>query len=352
MALYNDHRPSDFKEIYGQDHIVKVIKKQIEDNVLPHCLIFYGPPGVGKTSLARIIANCYNNHKCGLKELDAAHDRKIDSIRDLIPSLYQNPLYGDYITVVFDEAHQITADAFQALQKIVEEPPEGVRFIFVTTRIDKIPSTIVDRSQRHSFKKIPNSIICKRIKEIYKLEKGLELSPDIIELIIQCSEGSLRRALVSLSQVISLIDGGSGYSDISESLGIIGGAKLADFIYTCISNQPLSTIIKKVEDFNSDKIDIYRAVYDLQQYLMELLVYLEDPETINYLKFNVKNFTDKIDNAALINSINILDMRNALKITLNKFYKISVETEELLYKSKNTSAIFKRMAVQLCNIGE
>ena len=350
IALYNRWRPVDFDQVYGQDATVKILQEQIRTNTLPHSLLFYGPKGVGKTSVARIIAKAYNSHKSGTREIDASQDRKVENIRELIPSLNYSLIDGDFLTVIFDEAHQMTHDAFQALQKVVEEPPQDVRFIFVTTRVDKIPATIVDRSQRHCFVKIKRDEIYRRLKEVSSKQFDDKISDELLHYAVHIADGSLRSALVALEEISSLINVDCGDLDIAEMLGILGGPKLTNFVYLYLtqaskSNPDLKKLVDSLQMFESDRIDLSRAFSDLQQYLMDAIIYLKDESCTNTY-FDVKpllnRFTDNIRAGISTSQVKALMLP-----PLFKAYDLSLKWEKTLRETNNPSSVLKRYLFDL-----
>lgn len=351
-VLYNEYRPEYLSQVVGQQHIVKLLQSQIEQDKLPHSLIFYGPSGVGKTTVARILAKVYNSHDSGTEEIDASVDRKVDTIRNLIPTFNYSSLEGDYKTIIFDEAHQITHDAFQALQKVVEEPPTGIRFIFVTTRIDKIPTTIIGRSQRHQFTLLDKGDIHNRIKSILEDQEST-LSENIIEAVSRYSNGSLRDALVGLDQAITLKNS-AGDKDLEKSvfevLGLIGSSQLSHFLTLVLKRSKVKTLMESFSAFGLNNLDFRTIVYDLQQYLIDSLAYLMDPSVESFLKFNVSSFISEIESSASKKGVALDYVRKALAEDLNKIYKFTLEFEEVLNKTYNVQSATRYFVLKLSTI--
>ncbi len=180
LVLARKYRPQNFEELVGQDHITDLLRKSIESGRIAHAFLFCGPRGIGKTSCARILAkslNCQNGptlKPCGVCpacleiangnsfdviEIDGASNRGIDEIRTLRENVKFAPSYGRYKIYIVDEVHMLTTEAFNALLKTLEEPPEHVKFIFATTEANKVPATILSRCQRFDFKRISLEII-------------------------------------------------------------------------------------------------------------------------------------------------------------------------------------------------
>ena len=223
ISLYRKYRPHKFSDVVGQEVVVKILQNSIIDNKIGHAYIFSGPRGTGKTSIAKIFAkavNCLDNKKgdvcekcdvCNINqseeidivEIDAASNNGVDEIREirnnakLLPSLYKYKVY------IIDEVHMLSASAFNALLKTLEEPPSHVIFILATTEFNKIPVTVVSRCQKFEFKKIKVKDIINRLNYILEQEKK-QLSEEIIEFIARISDGGLRDAINLLDQVLSL----------------------------------------------------------------------------------------------------------------------------------------------------
>ena len=177
-VLYRKYRSMDFDQIVGQDHITSTLKNALSKNKISHAYLFTGPRGVGKTSIARILAHKINNldYELGkthvdIIEIDAASNRKIDEIRDLRDKVHILPSQAKFKVYIIDEVHMLTRDSFNALLKTLEEPPEHVVFILATTDAHKLPDTIISRTQRFTFKPISNEDIFNHLKEISKKNK-------------------------------------------------------------------------------------------------------------------------------------------------------------------------------------
>ena len=353
ISLYNKFRPSTFAEVCGQESTLKIIQEQIRTNTLPHSLVFYGPPGCGKTTCARIVAKEYNAHRSGMREIDAANnDGKVESIRSLLPVLNHQLLEGDHLTVIFDEAHKLTEGAFQALQKVVEEPPSGVRFIFATTKVDKIPNTILDRSQRHQFVKLTSKEIFARVKEICALEYGESIKDDLLRYVVHVSDGSMRRALVALSQLHSLLQTNVKDVDIAESLGILGSAKLSDFLYRYLSHsngQGIKDLVEASQIFASQYLDASKCLYYLEQYVVDVWSYFLDPNCLEYLHYDVKPLVSRLEEACS-GAGTLEKFKPSIIFKLDEAYKAIAETSDLLSKSLNPTAVMRRFVIKLSSI--
>lgn len=202
IALYRKYRPETFNEVVGQDHIVKAISGSLDAGKIAHAYLLYGPRGTGKTTVARIIANVLGTSQSDIYELDAASNRGIDEIRSIKEGVNTLPFDSRFKVYILDEVHMFTKEAWNALLKTIEEPPEHVIFILATTDIDKVPETIISRCQSFSFKKPTDAILSKVIKGVAKKE-GYELEEGVAELIALLADGAFRDALGTLQKVIS-----------------------------------------------------------------------------------------------------------------------------------------------------
>ena len=205
MALYRKYRPSSFKEIIGQDHIVNVLKGSIDSGKISHAYLFFGTRGIGKTSIARIFASQIGTASDDLYEIDAASNRGIDDVRELKEGVSTLPFRSKYKVYIIDEVHMLTKEAFNALLKTLEEPPKHIIFILATTEINKLPKTIVSRCQRFDFSRAGIEDIVKRLSEISQKEKRT-ISNDALKRVAKAAGGSFRDAEGILGKLFSLGD--------------------------------------------------------------------------------------------------------------------------------------------------
>ena len=241
LVLARKYRPQTFAEVIGQDHITQLLKRSIESKRIAHAFLFCGPRGIGKTSCARILAKSLNCQEgptltpCGkcvvcreitssnsfdVIEIDGASNRGIDEIRTLRENVKFAPAYGRYKIYIVDEVHMLTSEAFNALLKTLEEPPEHVKFIFATTESNKVPSTILSRCQRFDFKRIPVDAITLALKDICTKEK-LKIDDAALFAIAKAAQGSMRDALSILDQLSALGSDGIDAKDVFSMLGMV-----------------------------------------------------------------------------------------------------------------------------------
>lgn len=290
QALYRKYRPKTFDEVYGQANIVNILKNQIDNNKISHAYLFSGTRGTGKTSCAKIFSravNCLNpkdgnpcnecvNCKAILEEstmdvieMDAASNRRIDDIRQLRDTVIYPPTDLKYKVYIIDEAHMITNEGFNALLKIMEEPPKHLIFILATTEVEKIPDTILSRTQRFEFKKIEDEIIERRISEILEKEK-IRMDSLAINSISNIGKGSMRDALSTLDQVISLNKEEFNLEDINDILGIVGTeVKLA--IYKSVLDKDIQTLMLLVDKEIEKGKDSHNIIKEMIAFVESLL---------------------------------------------------------------------------------
>ncbi|KKP86893.1 MAG: hypothetical protein UR90_C0018G0010 [Parcubacteria group bacterium GW2011_GWC1_35_8] len=204
LALYRKYRPKSFKEVLGQDHIVKVLESSVETNKVSHAYLFVGSRGTGKTSVARIFATRIGVSVNDMYEIDAASNRGIEDIKLLRDGARVLPFDSKYKVYIIDEVHMLSKDAWGALLKTLEEPPKHVIFILATTELHKVPETIISRCQVFTFKKA-SDLVCKKMLIDVAKGEGFELDGDSAELLAILADGSFRDGLGELQKVLNFI---------------------------------------------------------------------------------------------------------------------------------------------------
>ncbi len=289
-VFYQTYRPQNFSEVIGQESIVKALQQASSSGKLGHAYLFTGSRGIGKTTLARILAkaaNCQklaNGDPCGkcdscsaiskgsfldCVEIDAASHTGVDNIRELIDTIAFQPSIGTTKVFIIDEVHMLSKPAFNALLKTLEEPPSHVMFILATTDIEKVPETIVSRTQRFDFRKITAEQIKKALQKIVKKEK-LDLPDHALDIIVENSEGGLRDALSQLSMIMHL-NKDVAEEDVHVLLGTTSTATVEELLLIIASGQSnlLPAFFAKQTELNFDATSFTRKVLSYLQQIME-----------------------------------------------------------------------------------
>jgi len=291
IVLARKYRPQDFDGLIGQGHITDLLKKAIETKRLSHAYIFSGPRGVGKTSCARILAKSLNCQKgptlkpCGdcsacreitagtsfdVIEIDGASNRGIDEIRALRENVKFAPAYGHYKIYIVDEVHMLTTEAFNALLKTLEEPPEHVKFIFATTAPSKVPDTILSRCQRFDFKRISVQTIVDQLAKIAADEK-LKIEQEALFAIAKAASGSLRDALSILDQLSALAQRNIKVDDVNSMLGLVETEFLFD-LTSCLAQKNCASALEVFDKIIEKGKDIKQFTRDLTEHFRNLMV--------------------------------------------------------------------------------
>jgi len=252
QALYRKYRSKSLSEIVGQEHIITTLRNSLKQGNISHAYLFTGPRGVGKTSIARILAHEINelpydeaNPDIDIIEIDAASNRRIDEIRDLRDKVHIAPTSAKYKVYIIDEVHMLTKEAFNALLKTLEEPPAHVIFILATTEAHKLPETIISRTQRFNFRAIDPAKAVSHLKTIAKQE-GLSISDEALEVIAEHGDGSFRDSISLLDQVSSA---GKNIEadDIRDMLGIAPTATIDALYQSTLGGTP-SDIVRVLDN--------------------------------------------------------------------------------------------------------
>ncbi len=288
LVLARKWRPQNFDQVVGQESTTQTLKNAIKMGRVPHALLFSGPRGVGKTTMARLLAKALNCEKgptdnpcdeCAscrqitsgsnmdVLEIDGASNTGVDDVRQLRESVQYRPSGSRYRIYIIDEVHMLSRGAFNALLKTLEEPPEHVFFIFATTEPHKVPQTIQSRCQRFDFRRIPPPMMIARLVAITKAE-GIKISDGGLRLLARQSEGSLRDAISLLDQAVSFSGQDIKDEKLNELLATVDRRHLFDLTEALISAQPR----KAIEILNL----VYERGYDLKQFLKELIDHFRD----------------------------------------------------------------------------
>ena len=276
QALYRKYRPKNLAEIAGQEPITRALDRAIKSDNVSHAYLFTGPRGVGKTSIARILAHEVNKlpydeaaTNLDIIEIDAASNRRIDEIRDLRDKVHVAPSSATYKVYIVDEVHMLTKEAFNALLKTLEEPPKHVIFILATTEVHKLPETIISRTQHFSFKPIVPEQIIKHLDYIAKQEK-IDISGDALQLIAEHSRGSFRDSISLLDQIRNYGDTITAI-DVESILGIAPHA-LIEAVIAAIHSGNAAAVVEQLQRLAGQGVNATTASKQIGEHLRAALI--------------------------------------------------------------------------------
>lgn len=267
-ALATKYRPRTFKDVVCQDNIKKVLTNQLETGEIKQAYLFCGSAGTGKTTSARIFANDVNGGKGKPIEIDGASNNGVDNIRSIIDDCRMKSLDSKYKVYIIDEVHMLSIGAFNALLKVLEEPPKGVIFILCTTDPHKIPATILSRLQRFDFKRIPQFEIVQRLKYILQQEGKITYDIEALEYIAKLADGGMRDAIMKLDTVIGYTTNITLQS-VLDCLGITNYEHLLKIVQGIINKQA-DEPIQIIDSIYRDGKDLKLFVKDLNKFVLDL----------------------------------------------------------------------------------
>ncbi len=325
-ALYRKFRPGNFEDVKGQDHIVTTLKNQMMADRIGHAYLFCGTRGTGKTSVAKILAkavNCENPQEgspCGecesckniasgaslnVVELDAASNNGVDSIREIVESVEYRPTQGKYKVYIIDEVHMLSAGAFNALLKTLEEPPEYVIFILATTEVHKIPITIKSRCQHYSFRRISIETITDRLRYLVNQEQ-VEVEEKALRYIAKTADGSMRDALSLLDQCIAFYLGKTvTYDNVLEVLGVVDTEMFSQLLRAVIK-QNVSEVLSLVDVFIMQGRELTQLINDFTWYQRNLLLIKSSDNMEEVLDVSSDNLVKLREEAEMIGATTLL----------------------------------------------
>ena len=354
------YRPQTFDDLIGQEVITETIKNSINADKIPNAYLFTGIRGVGKTTIARIIAKSINckksfenqcKEKCDIcdsitnsnhidvLEMDAASKTGVDDVRDLIEFSRYGPSSAKYKIFIIDEVHMLSKQAFNALLKTLEEPPDYLKFIFATTEIKKIPVTVISRCQRFDLSRIKSEKLYEYIKKIKDKEKG-KVSDDVLKLIVKISEGSVRDALSLLDRgLLGTADGNElNLKKAHEIYGYLDKSSLIDLFYYLF------------EGNENDVIKIYRDIYEKgvepKNFLNDFLEILYYFKNISSIKLDGTDFTLNDDEYKKINEISEKIHTNDLIL----FWEFTIKTLSEIETVSNPNLSIEMFLIKLVHL--
>ncbi|MDD6540647.1 MAG: DNA polymerase III subunit gamma/tau [Firmicutes bacterium] len=333
-ALYREYRPEVFSEMLGQEHIVRILKNQIETDSTSHAYLFCGTRGTGKTTTARLLAkglNCTSEgaRPCGqcpactairdgrfldVIEIDAASNNGVDNIRELRESIKYPPAAGRKKVYIIDEVHMLSTGAFNALLKTLEEPPEYVTFILATTEPDKLPATILSRCMRLDFKRVPEHLLIRGMADICS-RKGITVSEDALRIIAANADGSVRDGLSILDQCIAGGDTEVSAEDVLDFLGASGEEVFVELTDLVRRGKTADALVFAAHVLEDGK-DVKQFIRDWTNHFRNLLMtkFIDNPQEV--INMSVENI-DRIRRQSQV--LELVDINNAL-MELSRLY--------------------------------
>lgn len=344
-ALYRKFRPTEFDEVKGQDHIVTTLKNQIKTDRIGHAYLFTGTRGTGKTTIAKIMAkavNCENptdgspcnecavcsnindNTSINVRELDAASNNGVDSIRQIIEEVEYPPTEGKYKVYIIDEVHMLSTGAFNALLKTLEEPPSYVIFILATTEVAKIPITILSRCQRYDFKRITIDTIANRLRELCDKE-GITAEDKAINYIAKVADGSMRDALSLLDQCIAFYLGEDlTFDNVLSCLGAVD-TEIFSRLLRYIIDRNVSGTIEIIDEVVQSGKEIGQFVTDFTWYLRNIILIRSSADMADVIDVSSENLKLLQEEAKLVTDENVMryirilsELNNQIKFASSK----------------------------------
>ena len=354
------YRPQTFKDLIGQDVVADTITNSIIANKVPNAYLFTGIRGVGKTTIARIVAkalNCSNaiQNKCEVKcencdaitnsnhidvlEIDAASRTGVDDVRELIEFSRYGPTSSRYKIFIIDEVHMLSKQAFNALLKTLEEPPEYLKFIFATTEVKKIPVTVISRCQRFDLKRIKSSELLKFVQKIKEKEGG-KVSDDALKLIVKISEGSVRDALSLLDRALLTLNSKTelDLKSAQKIFGIFDKSQLIEMFEFILKGNEIKVI------------EIYRKIYDQG---IEPKIFINDFLELLYYFKNIESLTLESTNFSLNDQEfqKIKDLNNNLDPSvLILFWQFTISTLDELAIVSNQHLSIEMFLLRLMHL--
>ena len=328
-VLARKYRPQSFDDLVGQEHVARTLGNAIEADRVAHAFLFTGVRGVGKTTTARLLAkalNCESGptptpcNECGpcvditagidvdVQEIDGASNNSVEDVRRLQESLPYRPQRDRYKIVIVDEVHMLSAGAFNAFLKTLEEPPDHVKFIFATTESHKVPVTIRSRCQQYDFRLIPHRLIAERVAAILDAE-GLSADDEAISVVAREAAGSMRDALTLLDQLVAISDDRITADTVAASLGIAAREALYDVARAVLQGDGAG-VVRAVDGLADKSVD-------MQHFARQLLLLMRD---LVVLKLGAGDPAEWVPEEretaeALIDDIDILELQRAFRAT-------------------------------------
>lgn len=364
-ALYRKFRPNEFKDVKGQDAVVKTLKNQIKTGRIGHAYLFCGTRGTGKTTVAKIFAKAVNcmhpvdgspceecemcraissGTSMNVIEIDAASNNGVDNIREIREEVAYRPTEGRYKVYIIDEVHMLSIGAFNALLKTLEEPPEYVIFILATTEAHKIPVTILSRCQRYDFKRISIDTICERLHELIEAE-GLDVEDKAVRYIARMADGAMRDALSLLDQCAAFYIGERlTYDHVLEVLGAVD-TDVFGRLFRQVLKRNVKEVIQVLDELVMQGRELSQLAADFTWYLRNLLLLKTSDEMEEVLDVSSENLVQLKEDAKLVEAEELIryirifsELTGELKYSTQKRVLLEVTFIKLCKPQMETNA--------------
>jgi DNA polymerase-3 subunit gamma/tau len=360
LVLARKWRPQTFEDVIGQSHVTKTLQNALRNDCLAHALLFSGSRGVGKTSVARILAkavNCESGpapdpcNKCGVcreitagssidvQEIDGASNRGIDEIRQLRENIQFLPTRCRHRIYIIDEVHMLTKEAFNALLKTLEEPPSHVYFIFATTEPEKIPATIHSRCQHYEFRRLSTAELADHLDKIVQAE-GMGLHQDAALLLAREAEGSVRDSLSLLDQVAAY--GATSLKEVCEVLGVVGTQVLKGLAVAILEND-VAKALRLIDDVYSFGGNIQKFTTDLVFFFRNLVVLrnLGPERAVTLMDLSREDIDEFFPVISKYTAHSLFQVLDAL-----------IKGQEAIYRSTTPKLSIEMLVIRLCSMKE
>jgi DNA polymerase-3 subunit gamma/tau len=349
LVLARKYRPQTFDQVIEQDHVTRTLSNAISSDRVAHAVLFSGPRGTGKTTVARILAKamnckegpvptpCNECRSCGeitsgnavdVFEIDGASNNSVDQVRELRENIKYMPAHSLYKIYIIDEVHMLSMPAFNALLKTLEEPPPHVMFIFATTEPHKIPITILSRCQRHDFKRIRLNSMIQHMAYICQAEK-FQISDESLALIAREATGSMRDALSLLDQVLACFNDSVNHDQVLDILGVIDRKYVFDLCDTILRGD-ISGILNTIDDIYNRGHDLKRLYNNLLEHFRDLIVVKMDQNVsklVDLPEYELDQMVEQTHQVSIAFLNQILDdlYREEVSIRLSADTKLALE---------------------------
>lgn len=361
LVLARKYRPTTFSEVVGQEHVITTLKNAVLSGRVAHAFLFCGVRGVGKTTVARILAKSLNctgrshdnadpccvcpsckeisgGYSVDVQEIDGASHTSVDNIREINENIKYPPVSSNYKIIIIDEVHMISMNAFNALLKTLEEPPAHAKFIFATTESHKVPATINSRCQRFNFRTIPVKDISTGMANILSKE-GLEATSDSLDMIAREAQGSFRDALSLLDQIVAFCDGRIEVSSVQGILGIGSRDRFFKLVEAIIEHDPSAALETLHRVFDEG--------YDTEQFTLDLIRFLRNLMLVAHCK-DKSSTIEMVD----IGTAELESLKNIAKKStyeeLNNFFSILLKSEAEIKRSGIPLIALEMTVVKMC----